>query len=81
MQNNDGKHIISIIDRQGCQKHDAAKGMACWVVAPSKVNGLSVDLVAICNQRAVLAGANGKISESSYQASKRQLKNKGKRAA
>lgn len=61
-QINDGAHIVSIIQRQACQKHEAGKGIACFKI-PSDISD-RINL-AICNRRAVKAGANGKISETS----------------
>lgn len=71
MANNDGAHIVSIIDRQPCQKHEAGMGTACFTIMSDISDRI---LLAICNKRAVKAGANGKISESS-----RAVKNRNKR--
>lgn len=70
--NNDGKHIVSIISRSKCPKHNAAEGEACYNLV-----GSSGDILfGVCNRRAVLAGADGKVSETSYVSTKRNLKNK-----
>lgn len=68
MTNNDGNHLGSIIDRTECDKHNAVQGVACWAIDPGKSR--ETFLLAICNRRAIKAGANGKISESSYQSKK-----------
>jgi hypothetical protein len=72
-QINDGAHIVNIIERQPCQKHEAGKGIACFKI-PSDISDRI--LLAICNKRAVKAGANGKISDSS-----RAVKNRNKRTS
>lgn len=64
---NNGKHIQSIIDRQPCQKHEAGKGVACFMLVGAQDAAHS----AICNQRALKAGVNGKITEGSYRRSRR----------
>lgn len=73
---NEGRHMPRIIDETVCGHHDAQKGVACFAVPASKrSSGVDGILLGICNRRAIKAGANGKISESSYQSSKRVLKN------
>jgi hypothetical protein len=70
-QQNDGKHIVAIMDRQGCKKHHAPEGTPCFTLRKSSGNGY---FAAICNKRAVLAGVNGKISEPAYQVKQRKNK-------
>lgn len=67
---NHGEHIVSIIGRKTCEKHDAGLGEACYTI-PSDISERV--LLAICNQRAKKAGANGKISESSYQTKQKKF--------
>lgn len=56
-EENDGIHIERIIDIRACAKHGKGLGQACWnVLSPRGI------LKAICNDRAVAAGANGKIT-------------------
>lgn len=68
-QINDGRHLVSIVDRHSCSRHNAPKGIPCFLLRKSKGAGY---YPAICNHRAVGAGANGKVTESSYQIKKRQ---------
>lgn len=70
-QHNDGKHIVNIVDRVECKKHKRPPGIPCFLLRKSSGNGY---FPAICNKRAVLAGANGKISEPAYQVKKRSAK-------
>lgn len=62
--NNAGVHILSLIDKVECKRHKAPTGTPCFHIPKTNENGY---FVGICNQRAVKAGANGKISENSYQ--------------
>jgi len=68
-QFNDGIHIEKIIGIQPCDKHLAPHGIPCFHMPRGNGNGY---YPAICNQRAVAAGKNGKISESSYQTKQKQ---------
>jgi hypothetical protein len=61
---NDGSHIVPIINRQACNKHVAPLGIPCFHLPRNYGFGF---YPAICNKRAKLAGATGKISQSSYQ--------------
>jgi len=67
--NNDGKHVESIINRKICTRHSAPLGIPCFSLFSSVVDYL---YPAICNHRAVAAGANGKITESSFQIKRKQ---------
>jgi len=69
---NDGQHIDSIINRQPCDKHLAPHGIPCFHMP--RGNGRPGYYPGICNKRAVAAGADGKISESSYQTKQKQRK-------
>lgn len=53
--------VQSVVDKVGCNKHDADKGFACWGIETSSGLGLG----AVCNRRAKRAGFNHKISEAS----------------
>lgn len=66
---NDGSHIISIIARTTCGKHNAASFEPCYAIPADTSEKM---FFGICNKRAVKAGANGKISQSSYQTRKQQ---------
>lgn len=70
-QHNDGMHILNITKRQGCQKHEALIGHPCFRIKADKGGK---EFWGICNRRAVKAGANGKVSDSSYQLKKRKDK-------
>lgn len=54
---NDGKHIDRIIMSHECSRHKALLSEPCWSI--DSVHGL---LRAICNSRALAAGAQGKIT-------------------
>lgn len=69
---NDGKHIVNIMNRQPCKDHKAERGFPCYQI-PSE-SSEALDVIGICNKRAFHGGANGKISQSSYQKEQRQQK-------
>lgn len=54
---NDGFHIERILSAVPCRRHGADLGSPCWKI--DSVHGL---LRAICNRRALDAGARGKIT-------------------
>lgn len=56
-QKNDGFHLDRIIALSSCDKHTAKHGSPCWSL--DSVHG---PLRAICNSRALAAGAQGKIT-------------------
>lgn len=53
-EHNDGKHINKIVNSVPCPKHGRDINEACWNLL--SIHGL---LKAICNDRALAAGANG----------------------
>lgn len=71
MRENDGKHIVKIIGRQVCKKHKADIGEPCYSI-PSGTS--DVVHVGVCNKRAILFGANGKISDASLRKTRSQIK-------
>lgn len=73
MQINHGVHLVNIIGRQECKKHNAPLGLPCFTIRKGKGNGY---FPAICNKRAVKAGANGKISEASLPTRKKSFTRK-----
>jgi len=75
---NDGSHILSIIARTPCNKHLAKVFEPCYSI-PADTSDKT--LLAICGKRAKQAGANGKISQSSYQTKKQQFRRPQKRAS
>lgn len=60
--------IPSVIEKVGCQKHEAPKGTPCWRMYP--VNGM--DHGAICNKRAKSAGWAGQIDPRSLSTGRRR---------
>lgn len=54
---NDGLHIHRIMNIVGCKRHKADINEACWNI-PS-IHGI---LHAICNHRAITAGAQGQVT-------------------
>lgn len=65
MMQNEGRHIETIIAKTACGRHDAQIGVACFGISPESPLAPET-LLGICNRRAIKAGANGKISDSSY---------------
>lgn len=63
LYDNSGKHIEDIIGRTVCDRHDGAKGIACFYVFLDTKNGEASE--AICNDRIKKAGFNGKITPNS----------------
>lgn len=61
---NDGVHIKKLMDLVECKRHKAPQGIPCFHMPKNTGFGF---YAGICNKRAVSAGANGRISQSSYQ--------------
>lgn len=61
---NDGIHLKRLVDLVDCDRHDAVPGVPCFTMRKNSGSGY---YAGICNYRAILAGANGRISQSSYQ--------------
>ena len=53
------KFISIILDREGCNKHNALKGAPCFLIR--KHHGFGY-YAGVCNKRAKRAGFSGKIS-------------------
>jgi len=60
---NSGKHILYIINRIACAKHDAEKGAPCFTLHYD--HGKSKTGPAICGTRVFRAGFNGQIHPNS----------------
>lgn len=60
---NSGKHIDDIIRRTTCEKHNGGQGIACFYVFLSTKDGEASE--AICNDRILASGFNGKIHPGS----------------
>ena len=74
---NDGRHLVTAMERASCKKHGAPKGVPCWTL-PRNVAGGFGRYAAICNTRIRRAGYNGQISPSSMRRSApRPLNEKG----
>lgn len=62
-QENDGIHIGEVIDEVECGEHNAPTGQPCWTTWDS--TGM-IKNRAICNNRVIYAGFNGKISVTNF---------------
>lgn len=60
---NSGRHILDIIFRTICMKHNAPKGVPCFKIHYH--NGKGKYGPAICGTRVIKAGFNGKIHPNS----------------
>jgi hypothetical protein len=56
------RHMFVVIEREGCHKHNAATGAACFYIMSDHPRGFSIG---ICNSRSKRAGYVGKISDKS----------------
>lgn len=56
-QKNDGFHIDRIVSQYSCERHRADVGSPCW-----RLDSVHGPLRAICNSRALAAGAQGKVT-------------------
>lgn len=64
LSNNNGKHLVSIIDRVKCIKHAAPEGVPCYHLPKADSDGF---YAGVCGLRVNRAGYNGKISALSLQ--------------
>lgn len=74
---NTGKHIGYILDLESCEKHQAPKGLPCYILVPGAGDTKNSEFLdGVCGSRIRKAGYNGKISPTSIQLGRKGRSNK-----